>query len=59
MLGGELGLLAGGATAKRSITSDPETKQRMENAFRSFRADVLRKEIEQLESGKNQLELSL
>lgn len=59
LLGGELGLLIGGATAKRSITSDPETRQRIENAFRSFRADVLRKEIEQLEGGKRQLELSL
>ncbi|KAK5940216.1 hypothetical protein PMZ80_007636 [Knufia obscura] len=59
LLGGETGLLIGGATAKRSITSDPETKQRIENAFRSFRADVLRKQIEQLEGGKNQLELSL
>lgn len=59
LLGGEFGLLVGGATAQRSITSDPETKQRIENAFRSFRADVLRKEIEQLEGGKKQLELSL
>jgi len=59
LLGGELGLLIGGATAKRSITSDPDTRQRIEKAFRSFRADVLRKEIEQLEGGKNQLELSL
>lgn len=58
-VGGELGLLTGGLLAKRSITGDPETRQRVENAFRSFRADVLRKEIEQLESGKKQLELSL
>lgn len=60
--GGELGLLIGGATAQRSITSDPETRKRIDNAFKSFRADVLRKQIEHLEGrsvegGKRQLEI--
>lgn len=59
LVGGELGLLIGGGLAKRSITSDPDARQRIENAFRSFRADVLRKQIEELESKKKPLELSL
>ena len=48
-LGGETGLLTGTASAKRTITKDPETKARIEKAFGRFKADVLRKEIEQLE----------
>lgn len=56
-IGGELGLLIGGYTAKRSITKDPETKERIEKAFNAFRADVLRKQIQQLESGKRQFDL--
>ena len=42
------------AKAKRSITKDPETRDRIEKAFNAFRADVLRKQIEKLESGKGQ-----
>lgn len=56
-LGGEVGLLVGGFTAKRSITSDPDARDRIEKAFRAFRADVLRKQIEQLEGGKKQFDL--
>lgn len=56
-LGGEVGLLIGGYTAKRSITKDPETRDRIEKAFNAFRADVLRKQIEKLESGKRQFDL--
>ena len=56
LLGGETGLLIGGWQAKSSITKDPETRQRIEAAFKSFRADVLRKEIDQLESGKRILD---
>ncbi|KAG4430868.1 hypothetical protein IFR05_013652 [Cadophora sp. M221] len=48
-LGGELGLLGGSYAAKRSITSDPESKARIEKAFRAFKADVLRREISKLE----------
>ena len=48
-LGGELGLLTGSYAAKRSITSDPESKARIEKAFRAFKADVLRREISRLE----------
>jgi len=48
-IGGELGLLTGSYAAKRSITSDPESKARIEKAFRLFKADVLRREISRLE----------
>ncbi|OKL63675.1 hypothetical protein UA08_00926 [Talaromyces atroroseus] len=50
-LGGELGLLGGSASASRSITKDPETRKRIENAFRKFRADVLRKQADDLDRG--------
>lgn len=53
-LGGELGLVTGSWSAKRSITQDPEMRKRIEKAFNAFRADVLRKQIEQLEGGKSQ-----
>ncbi|GAM42826.1 hypothetical protein TCE0_044r17151 [Talaromyces pinophilus] len=48
-LGGELGLLGGSASASRSITKDPEMKKRVEDAFRKFRADVLRREADELD----------
>lgn len=57
LLGGELGLVTGSWTARRSINQNPESKQRIEAAFRSFRADVLRKEIQMLESGQKSLEM--
>ncbi|KAI9373025.1 hypothetical protein BJX61DRAFT_552491 [Aspergillus egyptiacus] len=52
-LGGELGFLGGAAKGSRSLTDDPERKKRVENAFRSFRADTLRKEADALERGKS------
>ncbi|KAL4811986.1 hypothetical protein BDW67DRAFT_170894 [Aspergillus spinulosporus] len=52
-LGGELGFLGGAATGSRMLTSDPERKKRIENAFRSFRAETLRKEADELEKGKS------
>lgn len=56
-IGGELGLLIGGYSAKRSITKDPETKERIEKAFNNFRADVMRRQIQELEGGKRQFDL--
>ncbi|KAI9933578.1 hypothetical protein MW887_008051 [Aspergillus wentii] len=50
-LGGELGFAGGAARASSSITSDPERSQRIESAFRKFRADVLRKEANALDQG--------
>lgn len=41
-LGGETGLLIGGYRAKGLVGSDPDSKQRIEDAWRKFRADVLR-----------------
>jgi len=48
-LGGETGFLTGSASASRTISKDPEARARIEKAFRKFRADVLKKEIQQLE----------
>jgi hypothetical protein len=35
------------------LTSDPERKKRVENAFRRFRADLLRKEADELDKGRS------
>ncbi len=49
-LGGEIGLWSGARAARRTITKDPETKAKVEKAFRGFRADVLKREGELLET---------
>lgn len=51
-LGGETGLLTGSWSAKRMISRNPDSRERIEKAFRSFRADVLRKQIEDLKADK-------
>eukprot|EP01113_Clastostelium_recurvatum_P007130 TRINITY_DN132_c0_g1_i2.p1 TRINITY_DN132_c0_g1~~TRINITY_DN132_c0_g1_i2.p1 ORF type:complete len:181 (+),score=38.35 TRINITY_DN132_c0_g1_i2:91-633(+) len=48
---GELGLLGGSALAKRDLTKDAETKRRIENAFKNFRVDALRKQADMIEKG--------
>ncbi|KAL9614508.1 MAG: hypothetical protein Q9167_001036 [Letrouitia subvulpina] len=48
-LGGETGLLTGYASASRTISKEPESKARIERAFRRFRADVLRKEADAID----------
>lgn len=48
---GELGIVIGSYSGKRTIMKDPESRKRIEIAFRKFRADMLRKEIEELEKG--------
>ena len=53
-LGGEFGLLTGAGAAKRNITKDPESRARIEKAFRGFRGDMLRKEIQMLEKGEGE-----
>jgi len=53
-LGGETGLLTGASSAKRMVAANPERQARIETAARAFRADVLRKQIEELESGKKE-----
>ncbi|TKA78540.1 hypothetical protein B0A49_01645 [Cryomyces minteri] len=50
-LGGETGALTGSIAANRTITRDPESRKRIETAFRRFRADVLRRQAETLERG--------
>ena len=55
-LGGELGLLTGSYAGMRSITQDPESRARIEKAFRSFRADLLRKEADMLDGGGSVLD---
>lgn len=47
-----MGILSGSWSAKRTIESDGESKKRIEKAFRAFKADVLRKEIRDLEEGE-------
>ncbi|KAL8878554.1 MAG: hypothetical protein Q9198_003658 [Flavoplaca austrocitrina] len=49
-VGGETGLLTGSASAGRTITRNPESRERIETAFRRFRADVLRKEADSLDT---------
>ncbi|KAJ9494017.1 hypothetical protein LTR99_010950 [Exophiala xenobiotica] len=53
-LGGETGLLTGTWSARRTLEKNSDTKARVEKAWRSFRADVLRKQIEELEGGKKE-----
>ncbi|RHZ61996.1 uncharacterized protein CDV56_105734 [Aspergillus thermomutatus] len=55
-LGGELGFFAGAASGSRSIAADPERRKRIENAFRRFRADVLRKEADALDRDEDVFE---
>jgi hypothetical protein len=53
-LGGETGLLMGSFGARRSIAADKESQARIETAFKRFKADVLRREIQELEAGGKQ-----
>lgn len=50
-LGGEVGVLAGASSAKRTIAADAQSRARIETAFRRFRADSLRAEATKLEQG--------
>ena len=49
--GGELGLLTGSFSANRVITRDPDSRRRIETAFKKFRAEVLRAQAAALETG--------
>jgi len=51
-VGGEIGLLTGSGSATRTISRDPESRARIETAFKKFRADVLRKEADAIDGGK-------
>jgi hypothetical protein len=54
-LGGELGLVSGTASASRTITKNPEARERIEQAFKNYRIDAMKQEIKQLE-GKSKFE---
>lgn len=51
-IGGETGFLTGSGSAVRTINRDPEARERIEIAFRKFRADVLRKQADALDKKK-------
>jgi hypothetical protein len=55
LLGGDLGLLLGQSASRKTITQNPQTRERVERAYRGFRADILRKEIQALEEGRSGL----
>lgn len=50
-LGGETGLLSGTTMAWRRVRADEERRRRVENAYRAFKVDLLRKEADALEKG--------
>lgn len=52
-LGGETGFLTGSWSATRVIGRDAESRERIERAFRRFRAEVLRKEADRLDGGSS------
>ena len=54
-LGGEFGVLTGASSAKRTINRNPGTRDRIERAFKGFRIDMLKNEIQMLERGKDTL----
>lgn len=47
-------MLSGARSARRTVASDAERLKRVERAFRGFRTDMLRREIEDLEKGEGQ-----
>ncbi|KAF2742406.1 hypothetical protein M011DRAFT_472251 [Sporormia fimetaria CBS 119925] len=48
-LGGELGFMTGTMSASRTITRDPESRKRIEKAFRGYQIDVMKQQIKHLE----------
>ncbi|KAF2013828.1 hypothetical protein BU24DRAFT_442755 [Aaosphaeria arxii CBS 175.79] len=53
-LGGEAGLLSGTASASRTIAKDPQARERIEKAFRNYRIDAMKQEIQNME-GKSRI----
>ncbi|KAF1990850.1 hypothetical protein K402DRAFT_389750 [Aulographum hederae CBS 113979] len=54
-IGGETGLLTGSISAGRTLSRDRESRERIETAFRKFRADVLRREADALDRGRGEM----
>lgn len=50
--GGETGALTGTFSARRSINNDRESRERIDTAFRRFKADSLRLQADALERGQ-------
>ena len=50
-----MGLLTGTASATRTVTKNPESRERIERAFKNYRIDVLEREIKALR-GKSRIE---
>ncbi|KAK2742411.1 hypothetical protein FQN55_007849 [Onygenales sp. PD_40] len=48
-IGGETGLMTGIYSARKTISKDPESKARIENAFGKLRADILRRQADKLD----------
>ena len=48
-------MLTGTASASRTITKDPASRERIEKAFKNYRIDVLKREVKALE-GKSKFE---
>jgi photosystem II stability/assembly factor-like uncharacterized protein len=58
-VGGETGLLMGSLTAGRMVTKDQEARDRIDKAFRNFKAEALRKEADKLDGGQSVLDKML
>lgn len=58
-VGGETGLLTGSLTAGRMVTKDQEARDRIDKAFRNFKAEALRKEADKLDGGQSVLDKML
>lgn len=58
-VGGETGLLAGSLTAGRMVTRDQEARDRIDKAFRNFKAEALRREADKLDGGQSVLDKML
>lgn len=50
-LGGETGFLSGTSIAARRVRADADRRKRVEDAYRGFKIDLLRKELQSLEQG--------
>eukprot|EP00026_Physarum_polycephalum_P018374 Phypoly_transcript_19935.p1 GENE.Phypoly_transcript_19935~~Phypoly_transcript_19935.p1 ORF type:complete len:184 (+),score=23.69 Phypoly_transcript_19935:91-642(+) len=55
-LGGEIGTMTGLWSAKSTLNHDPVARGRIEKAFRNFQADVLRKQADAIQAGKEELD---
>ena len=57
LFGGELGLLSGRFSARRTVSRDIKSRKRIETAFRKFTAEVMRSKATAIEKGEQPLNL--